>query len=66
MRFIEIKDRHGRVHAINAGTVADMYIDKQSASVWIYLTNRICIESQFTDIHHAVDYIQRAPSMSLS
>jgi len=66
MRFIEIEDRHGRVHAVNIGTVADMHLDKHSEVVWIYLTNRMCIESQFTDIHHAVDYIQRAPSMSLS
>ncbi len=66
MRFIEIKDRHGRVHAVNTDTVADMYVDKDTAVVWIQLTSRMYIESQFTDIYHAVDYIQRAPSMSLS
>jgi hypothetical protein len=66
MRFIKIEDRHGKVHAVNATTVSDMHFDKNSKVVWIYLTNRICIESRFTDIHHAVDYIQRASTISLT
>jgi hypothetical protein len=66
MRFIKIEDRHGRVYAVNADTVSHMHFEINSKVVWIYLTSRACIESQFTDINHAVDYIQRASTISLT
>mgnify|MGYP001190788084 FL=1 len=63
MRFINIKGFHNEDIAINVSNITSI---KESGNYIIIL---MCgdppITTQFTDIASAVDYIQRASSMSL-
>ena len=65
MRFIRIETAHDNdAIAINPEHLTSLKLI--DGSIWIYLSGAYPIETKFTDIQHAVDYIQRAPSISLS
>jgi len=64
MRFIKIQTKWGDVVAINANNITSIKID--NGSVLIYMCGDKPIVTQFTNIEHAVDYVQRASSVSLS
>ena len=64
MRFIQINTRHKEVVAINADAITT--IKKQSGIVYIYVGADSAVPTQFTNIESAVDYIQRAQSISLT
>ena len=63
MRFIKIQTKWGETVAINANNIASIRMGNDS--VLIYTGGDKPIVTQFTDIEHAVDFIQRAPSVSL-
>ena len=64
MRFITIQTKWGDTVAINTYNITSIRLGNDS--VLIYTGGDKPIVTQFTDIEHAVDYIQRAPSVSLS
>ena len=64
MRFIIIQTKWGQPVAINVNNIGSIQMGNDS--VLIYMCNNKPIVTQFTDIEHAVDYVQRAPSVSLS
>ncbi len=63
MRFINIKGYHDEDIAINVDNITSI---KRSGNYIIILMSGDSITTQFTDIQSAVDYIQRASSISLS
>ena len=63
MRFITIQTKWGEPVAINVNNIGSIQMGDDS--VLIYMCNNKPIVTQFTDIEHAVDFIQRAPSVSL-
>jgi len=63
MRFISIDTKHNGTIAINANNITS--IQEQTGNVLIYLSGDTPITTQFLSIASAVDYIQRAPSISL-
>jgi hypothetical protein len=64
MRFISIESKHNGSVAINVNAITSL--QKGHDVVYIYLSGDKPIATQFTDIQHAVDYIQRAPSITLT
>ena len=63
MRFINIKGFHNEDIAINVSNISSI---KESGNyIIILISGDPPITTQFTDIASAVDYIQRASSMSL-
>jgi hypothetical protein len=64
MRFINIQTKWGEPVAINVNNITSIRMGNDS--VLIYTGGDKPIVTQFTDIEHAVDYVQRAPSVSLS
>lgn len=64
MRFIIVKGYDNEDIAINASNITS--IKKIGHHVAFCMSGDIPITTQFTDIEAAVDYIQRAASMSLS
>jgi hypothetical protein len=63
MRFINIKGFHDEDIAINVNNITSI---KKSGNYIIIIMGSDLITTQFTDIQSAVDYIQRAPSISLT
>ena len=63
MRFINIETKFGDTIAINTKMITK--IEHNLDAVYIFLCGAAAIATKFTDIDHAVDYIQRAPSISL-
>ena len=63
MRFINIETKFGEIIAINSGMITK--IQRDHDAVYIFLCGAAAVATKFTDIDHAVDYIQRAPSISL-
>jgi hypothetical protein len=63
MRFVTIQTKWGDSVAINTNNIASIKVDNGSAL--IFMSGDKPIVTQFTDIEHAVDYLQRAPSVSL-
>lgn len=63
MRFINIKGFHDEDIAINVNNITSI---KRSGNYIIIVMSSDLITTQFTDIQSAVDYIQRAQSISLS
>ena len=63
MRFINIKGFHDEDIAINVNNITSI---KRSGNYIIIIMGSDLITTQFTDIQSAVDYIQRASSISLS
>ena len=63
MRFVTILTKFGEPVAINVNNIASIRMGNDS--VLIYTGGDKPIVTQFTDIEHAVDFIQRAPSVSL-
>jgi len=64
MRFINIESKHNGPVAINANAISSLQMGHDV--VYIYLSGDKPIATQFTDIAHAIDYIQRASSISLT
>ena len=64
MRFIYIETKFDGNVAINAKMITK--IQHNPDAVYIFLSGDKAIATKFTDIDHAVDYIQRASSISLS
>ena len=63
MRFINIETKFGEKIAINAKMITS--VQYKHDAVFIFTSGGGSFATQFTDISSAVDYIQRAPSMSL-
>jgi hypothetical protein len=63
MRFINVKGFHDEDIAINVNNITSI---KRSGNYIIIAMGGDLVTTQFTDIEAAVDYIQRAASMSLS
>ena len=64
MRFVRILTKFGEPVAINVKNITSIRMGNDS--VLIYMCGDTPIVTQFTDIEHAVDFVQRAPSVSLS
>ena len=64
MRFIYIETKFEEIIAINTKMITK--IEHKLDAVYIFLSGDKAIATKFTDIDHAVDYIQRASSISLS
>ena len=64
MRFVTIKNYDNEDVAINVRNIAS--IKNIGHLVTICMSGDIPITTQFTDIAAAVDYVQRAPSISLA
>ena len=64
MRFITIQTKWSDTVAINTNNITSIKVD--NGSVLIYMCGDTPIVTQFTSIEHAVDYVQRASSVSLS
>lgn len=63
MRFINIKGFHDEDIAINVNNITSI---KKSGNYIIIIMGSDLITTQFTNIQNAVDYVQRAPSISLT
>lgn len=63
MRFIYIETKFEEIIAINTRMITK--IEHKLDAVYIFLSGDKAIATKFTDIDHAVDYIQRASSISL-
>ena len=63
MRFINIKGFHDEDIAINVSNITSI---KRSGNYIIIVMSGDLVTTQFTNIQSAVDYIQRAPSISLT
>ena len=63
MRFINIKGFHDEDIAINVNNITSI---KRSGNYIIIVMGSDLITTQFTNIQSAVDYIQRAQSISLT
>ena len=63
MRFINIKGFHDEDIAINVSNITSI---KRSGNYIIIAMSGDVVTTQFTNIQSAVDYIQRAPSISLT
>jgi len=64
MRFIYIHTRNDGRMAINPDAIST--IREHLGNIYIYVDGDKAIETKFTNIQSAVDYIQRAQSISLS
>ena len=64
MRFVKIETPHSGTVAVNTNMITSLQMGHDT--VYIYLSGDNPIQTKFTDIEHAIDYIQRAPSVSLS
>ena len=62
MRMIKITDFHDKSYLINTAAVTCIYL---KGLVCVKLSCGGIIETKFTTIDHALDYIQRASSHSL-
>lgn len=73
MRFISIeRNRSSERVLINVNNIASIDAEPDPThvgyqnTVYIHMSNGHAIDTKFTSVGHAVDYIQRAPSVSLS
>lgn len=64
MRFIKIQTKNDDTVAVNTNMITSL--QKGHDVVYIYLSGDRPIQTKFTDLEHAIDYIQRAQSISLS
>ena len=67
MRFIIIKTIEGNMEAVNPKMISNlaMFSDPRGTYVGLFMNGGHLIRTQFTNIDNAIDYIQRAPSVSL-
>ena len=66
MRFIMIETKQGNM-AINPQNITSIrhYIIGGKTSKYVFVTlGEVPLETKFTDVESAVDYIQQAPSVS--
>ena len=66
MRFIMIETKQGNV-AINPQKITSIYphITGGKTSKYVFINlGEVTLDTRFTDVESAVDYIQRAPSVS--
>ena len=63
MRFIYIHTRNDGRMAINPDAIST--IREHLGAIYIYIDGDKAIETKFTNIQNAVDYVQRAQSISL-
>ena len=63
MRFIYIHTKNDGRMAINPDAIST--IREHLGTIYIYVDGDKAIETKFTNIQNAVDYIQRAQSISL-
>ena len=64
MRFIIIETKWDGAIALSTNNINSIQL--KDNIVYFYMGDDSPIATQFTDISHAVDYIQRAPSVSLN
>ena len=64
MRFITIETKWNELIAITTNNITS--IQSGDGTVYIYIGESSPIATKFTDIQHAVDYVQRASSVSLN
>ena len=67
MRFIMIDTIDDDSEAINPSYISNVGVvaDTRGTYVVLYMASGILVRTKFTTIQHAIDYIQRAPSVSL-
>ena len=67
MRFIMIDTIEDDSEAINPSYISNVGIitDAKGTYVVLYMASGMIVRTKFTSIQHAIDYIQRAPSISL-
>ena len=63
MRFIMITTQNNEDVAVNTSNITS--IQRMNGGVWILLGGDTPVSTKFTNIQSAIDYIQRAPSVSL-
>ena len=63
MRFVMIETPSGSQVAVNPSNINK--IDMVAEVVYLGLTGGTMVPTKFTDIQHAVDYIQKATPVSL-
>lgn len=67
MRFITIEPIDGPPEAINPNYISNiaMFNDDRGTYVGFFMASGMLVRTKFTSIQHAVDYVQRAPSVTL-
>lgn len=63
MRFIMIETDHNGSIAVNTSSIVS--VQRSGEFVSLYTSGGGGITTKFTDVQSAVDYIQRAPSVSM-
>ena len=63
MRFIMIETDYNGSIAVNTSSIVS--VQRAGESVTLYLSGGGGITTKFTNVQSAVDYIQRAPSVSM-
>ena len=58
MKFVQIETATGAAEIINVDQITS--ISTEASSVVINLSSGLMVRTKFTDLEHAVDYIQRA------
>ena len=67
MRFIMVETIDGDPEAVNPTMISNlaMFNDPRGTYVGLFINGGHLVRTKFTSIEHAIDYIQRAPSVSL-
>jgi len=67
VRFIMIQTIDDAAEAVNPNMISNlaMFDDPRGTYVGLFMNGGHLIRTQFTNIDSAIDYIQRAPSVSL-
>ena len=67
MRFIMIETIDGEEEAINPSYISNIALtnDASGTYVGLYMASGVFVRTKFTTIQHAIDYIQRAASVTL-
>ena len=63
MRFIMIETDHNGNIAVNTSSIVS--VQRSGPHVSLYTSGGGGITTKFTDVQSAIDYIQRAPSVSM-
>lgn len=67
MRFVVIKTIEGDLEAINPNLISNiaLFNDDRGVHVGFFMAGGYLVRTRFTTVEHAIDYVQRAPSITL-
>jgi len=67
VRFIMIETIDDKQEAVNPNMISNlaMISDSRGTYVGLFINGGHLVRSKFTNIGHAIDYVQRAPNISL-